>query len=233
MVGCPVRDRAWVLPFWKKYLEQAIPDGVDLHLAFVADRGDTETIDLINSWRDYPVTMAYSDLKYSPYDREWNEPRYGQMVDLRNQLLGIVREHEPDFFLSLDSDILLHPDAISSMLTLVGRADAIGGLTYLNPTDTRVVSAGSIRNGMLDRSHIIKGEIYTIDVVMAIVMMCPQAYNIDYEPHAHGEDLGWSIAAKNAGLNLMFDGRVFNPHVWSRDWLSVVVDKLDKEIACQ
>ena len=57
---------------------------------------------------------------------------------------------------------------------------------------------------------------------MAIKMMSPKAYNIDYESHIHGEDLGWSKAVKNAGGQMLWDGQVASKHVMNMKMFDVV-----------
>jgi hypothetical protein len=63
----------------------------------------------------------------------------------------------------------------------------------------------------LDRSD--SQGYFQVQIIMAIKMMGPDAYAIDYEPHAQGEDIGWSLACERAGLQLAWDGRVASKHV--------------------
>jgi hypothetical protein len=64
------------------------------------------------------------------------------------------------------------------------------------------------------------------DVIMAVKLMSPAAYNVDYEVHRQGEDIGWSIAARKKGVKLGWDGRTVSKHLMTKDAL----DKIDKRV---
>jgi hypothetical protein len=57
---------------------------------------------------------------------------------------------------------------------------------------------------------------------LAIKLMSPRAYNIDYRFHHQGEDIGWSVAATEKGLKLGWDGRICSKHVMAADQLQLV-----------
>lgn len=69
-------------------------------------------------------------------------------------------------------------------------------------------------------------NVMPVDVIMAIKLMTPEAYNINYEMQRHGEDIGWSLACKTAGLKLGWDGRQANKHVMDVDALGEVDDRV-------
>ena len=222
-VGCPVRDRNWILPKWKEHVENALPEGWDLIFIFVVSKEDHESIKLLDSWDNSNVVLV--DEKYSSYSRYWNSARYNEMVFLRNSLLKAVRYHEPDLFLSLDSDILLHKDAIANMYeTLMSEDDnliAVGGLTWLDPTDERVTNAAMLRSDLNGFRRVPDRGQFFVDVIMAIKLMSPIAYSIEYKYDSQGEDIGWSRAVKEAGYKLKFDSRLGNRHVWNQDWINI------------
>ncbi len=149
------------------------------------------------------------------------------MVHLRNRLLGAVREIGPDWFLSLDSDVLVHPRLVSNLIETSVGWDAVGGKLYMtsHQSDTNEVSfADFCRSGSNRWFRQNTIGVHRIDVVMACVLMRSRAYNVDYEFHHAGEDIGHALAMKRAGVTVAADGRVTNRHVMSPEAL----DRPDK-----
>jgi hypothetical protein len=192
--------------------------------AFVVTESDTETLDIIKSWPERSSIYLVDDEINTK--RLWNSERYEHMVDLRNKLLLLIRRLQPKYFLSLDSDILVHPDLIKNLIETAENhlgAIAVGGKTYMTVGDTNHPSYG-----MWDKHFAVMrreefGGIKRVDIIMAIKLMTKVAYKIDYRPHNQGEDLGWSEAARESG-QLWFDGRVASKHLMSE----YMLDQVDK-----
>lgn len=212
-IGCPVAHRAWVLDAWFDHIEEACDNAlVEPRYVFVGDPLDP-------SFRVIERRAGAFDLAEVPNrkgddTRRWDQPRYLEMVGLRNRLLGAVREFEPAFFLSIDSDILLHPDALNMLLEDMEKDDydAIGSRCYMTPTGRSCPSWARVSSqGSLQRYD--STGYFPVQVIMALKLMRPSAYAVDYELHVQGEDTGWSLACQRAGLRLGWDGRFGSKHV--------------------
>jgi hypothetical protein len=221
LIGCPVAHREWILTAWFAHVRAACDRaGLQPNFVFVVDPRDA-------SWariRDLaPGAMLIECVTTRSTDRrEWNTARYRQMVDLRNTLLNAVQLLKPDVFLSLDSDILLHPDQIKLLLETLAHYDAVGGRCYMTPSGVRFPSWGRLsRTGALQRTD--SDGILAADVIMAIKVMSPAAYSVSYQLDTQGEDVGWSRACAQRGLKLGWDGRVIAKHVLA-PYLLVPVD---------
>jgi hypothetical protein len=221
LVGCPTRNRTWILEEWREHVERATPGDWDLQYVFVVGIDDRETIEMLRSW---PRTqIIYVEEPDPGPKRSWGSVgRYDHMVFLRNTMLSKVRYLEPDLFLSLDSDILIGQDTIRDMYeTLVDQEfDAIGGVTWLDPVDPYCTNVANwTSNQMKAFKRVQSSGHHAVDVIMAIKLMTPAAYNVDYCYHFYGEDLGWNknmfLAKKRIGM----DGRTPSKHVMSPDWL--------------
>lgn len=211
IVGCPVSHREWILQPWFDHVARAVEiAGVEATFLFVCHPDDPSR-DCITAWAPFSTTILDAPFHRGVDQRRWNPERYGQMVELRNQLLRGVRERRPDLFLSLDSDILLHPDQLKFMVECLDRFDAVGGRCYMTPSGTRFPSWGRLNRGMLQR-HDAEGT-FSVDVIMACKLMTPFAYGVDYAVDLQGEDIGWSRNATAAGVRLGWDGRVIAKHV--------------------
>jgi len=214
LVGCPVLLRAWAMPGWFAHLDAAAARaGAHLEFIFVGASWD------LNTWQAIHAGVGARDVTEITVPeprhddrRDWASPgRKQRMVDLRNTLLGRVRELAPDWFLSIDSDIDLHPDALGYLLeTCSSRFDAAGAAVNL------VAGAPNyyIRNrgGGLERPPQRNPVVIGVDVIAAVKLMSPAAYQIDYTYNDHGEDVGWSDAARAAGLRLGWDARCWSTH---------------------
>lgn len=221
LVGCPVLHREWVLDAWFDHVEaSASVAGLSPSFIFVGDpERDPKTFAIINRRAPAAEIVAVDDVR--PVDRrEWHDRRYRRMVELRNHLLDGVRRLAPPMFLSLDSDILLHPSALDDIVPLLkptGEFDAVGGFCHLAEYGTKAPSYGFIsRQGRLQRRTATEfvGPA-RVDVLLAIKLMSPAAYAVDYVRDLRGEDTGWAKNCKQAGLVLGWSGRVASKHLFT------------------
>lgn len=230
VVGCPTKDRAYIIPDWCEHVIESLElAALDYSFLFAVDKrsqGDIEA--LTESLRNQTVSFCFVEDKDLLYERDWyNKERYHEMVYLRNSLLKRVRELDPDLFLSVDSDILVDRQLVRNLIEVISKPesnfDAVGGLCYMGNKQTypsfgflnpdKTVMFGRNSKPMLEKA---RQETIEVDVIMAIKLMSRAAYNVDYQYHDKGEDVGWSINAWNAGLRLGWDARVSNSHLMSR-----------------
>jgi hypothetical protein len=232
LIGCPVKDRGWIIETWWEYLIQAIGEldfQLDYKFILACSKEDT-TVDAISDlvqWGD--VIVHYVEEESGIYKREWSASAYGRMVAVRNDLLGAVRAYGPDCFVSIDSDILAHPSSLKNMFETLGKKKssgcvAVGGKTYLEEVGRRSPNYGCWTN-YAQKQNFKRSDserVMKVDALMAFKLMTPAAYNVDYSYHVHGEDLGWSKNVRKAGGTLWWDGRETSKHVMTKDWLEIV-----------
>jgi hypothetical protein len=224
-VGCPIKDRYWILPTWFNYVEDAAKiANVDVNYIFVVSKNDVRTLEILESKEN--TTLIFTDEVDETYRRIWNKSRYEHMVHLRNKLLRQVRKIKPFYFLSLDSDILIHPQAIKNMFDAFEQypdAWAVGSKCFLSTTTRVHPNMGNWSDRNFNKYYRAdSNNLVHSDILMAIKMMSPKAYNIDYQPHIHGEDLGWSRAVKEAGGEMFWDGKDASKHVMNMKMLDLV-----------
>lgn len=221
IVGCPVSYRSWILPAWFDHVEESCRvAGMRPTYAFVVNPEDLETVGVVEERASAAWILWVPDGRVNDL-RQWTDSRYRQLTYLRNGLLDLVNDERPDLFLSLDSDILLHPDAVRNLIESTEQFDAVGGKVYMTPTGDTCPSWGMFgREGGLRREE--ASGVFPVEIIMAVKLMTPKAYAVRYSFHTHGEDLGWSKNCAAAGVKLGFDGRVTSKHVMSREALEVV-----------
>jgi hypothetical protein len=227
LIGAPCLKREWIIEAWFLHVFQAIAalDATpEIAFLFVGGENDPTFAKIGEICKEAQV-RAYVEYVDEPRDldkREWNNTRYQRMVRLRNLLLGKVREFAPDYFLSLDTDILLHPEALKNLLESSVTFDAVGGRCYMTSIpDERLAPSCMMIGRLVNTRPDIEG-VASVDVIMAIKLMSPEAYMFDYEFDEQGEDLGISRVWREAGLKIGYDGRVCSKHVMAPGALHVI-----------
>ncbi len=231
LVGCPVSHRNWILPTWFEYVEEAFKlNGLQTEYVFALDAGDEETLACIDAHVElhnssYSVSFLANNTNPNPGFRNWHQPaRLKQMTRLRNQLLSSVRKVSPDYFLSLDSDILINPLSLRGCLDELEseRFDAISSKVFLSKGGGIVNAANYTRMKGIMRVDV--PYVTKVDVIMAYKLMNKRAYSIDYTFNTLGEDIGWSMECKKEGVSLGYSGEIASKHVMAEDELF----KIDK-----
>ena len=220
-VGCPVYNRMWALPAWEDWILHACGNAnVRPQFYFVGTSSTDGSREFCEERGK--VIPAWEGLNLPPEGRQWDDRRYSHMAWLRNHLLREIRKDEPDLFLSIDSDILLHPKALSNLLETIENYDAVGGKCYLTPQPTKVPNYGQRTVSGGYRRPDTNPGVMKVDVLMALVLMTPEAYAVDYTFHKQGEDFGWSENARLRGLRFGFDSRLTSKHVMKPEALKKI-----------
>lgn len=220
IVGCPVKHRDWILPSWFGHVEQAFSvAGVTPEYIFAVDPRDSSTQVIKDECRARGRLLHFVNIvedQQGERSHRWDkEDRLQHLTLVRNALLREVRRLEPHAFLSLDSDILITPQTVKNLWTTAWEDerlfDAVGGKCYLG------AGVDAITWGLYSEEQGLRRQeasgVFVVDVIMAIKFMSPAAFNVDYVYHHKGEDIGWSMACRRAGLTLGWDGRETCKHV--------------------
>lgn len=221
VVGAPVHQRAWILPSWFDHLA-AQDNSSELTIVLNYGPGDDETLDVIQrESRFEQIVVIESEGLEHHANRDWGLERFDVMAQLRNDLLAVVRNLRPDFFLSCDTDILLPPGALTHLLQESGQWDGIAPLTHMSPY-------ADCPNWLTkDLKRFPSPDVVTDSyAVFGVVLMKPSLYAIDYSTHPWGEDLGWAESAHKAGLRLALDPRVRAKHVMRPDMLHTIDERV-------
>jgi len=229
LVGCPAYGRNWILPTWFEYVEKACDaNGVTPSYVFALEASDEDTLACIDAHagmydRSYATVsvLAHPGPSLGPA-RNWHQPaRLHHMVELRNEMLSEVRKVSPDMFLSLDSDILITGISLEKAIRAISSEgyDAVSSGVYLGKGKGVTNAAYYDRKSGLKRC--INPYLAKVDILMAYKLMNTAAYGVDYCYNNQGEDIGWSLACKEAGLKLGFDGSSFSKHVMEEEDLQV------------
>lgn len=243
LIGCPIYQRDWIFPYWIFSIERQSVDLSDIGFVFIASENDTFTIQCLTSWKEKHPEVEVFDIVYADQlnhfshpegQRHWTLSKYENMVNLRNLLLSKVREYQPDFFFSLDSDILIsNPSTLELLMAHIkDGADAVSPLMFMTPVGIQFPSVMKWLDepgGRAHRNHEFPlGDYFQSDVIMAAKMMSKNVYNnVDYSIHQQGEDLGWSFNCFKKGYSLYSASYIYAIHVMSRQMLEAIKKQND------
>lgn len=232
LIGCPTYKRTWILPLWIRCILSQSVHISDIGFVFEVSPDDQETIMSLESWKKIDSRIPYFNIKirediphfeHENHGRQWSMSKYVNMVSLRNSLLETVREVQPDYYFSLDSDILLtNPNTLELLIAhLKCGADAVNPLMFMTPEGVNYPSVMDWRpdvpNKAFRKAVYDLGDYFKSDIIMAAKMMSDNVYNnVDYELHEQGEDVGWSLQCKEKGYDLFCASYIYAPHIMSK-----------------
>lgn len=129
VVGCPVYRRAAQLRRWFEAVRKQ--KGLwELSVVIVGTKGDKEVEEVLQREKhehseDYEGGLFFIQHEWGEegLDHNWTPERVEVVAKKRNVLLNASRQLEPDYFLSLDSDVLMPEDGL---LKLIQCAEGIG-----------------------------------------------------------------------------------------------------------
>ena len=231
LIGCPIYKRNWILHHWIRCLLNQSVDLSNIGFVFEVSPDDNDTVVILDAFKKFEKRIPYFNIKvrkdiphfqHIENGRQWTLSKYQNMVSLRNSLLQTVREVEPDYYLSLDSDILLiDPNTIELLIAHInGGADGVSPLMFMTPVGDMYPSVMSWIGDGSDKAFRHQrypiGTYFQSDVIMAAKMMSKSLYQtVDYRIHEQGEDVGWSYDAYLAGCKLFSASYIYAPHIMS------------------
>ncbi len=124
MVGCPIYNRAWILPRWLDALAQQTA-AAEIALAFCHTEGNdgTERIiaaEKLKSRFRYVDVYNFTGGVEGGKEHNWTDlDRLNTIAAKRNRLLDMARHSDAEFYLSLDSDVLVPDGGLQTLLDTI------------------------------------------------------------------------------------------------------------------
>lgn len=243
LIGCPIYKRDWILHHWIKCIINQSIDTSNIGFIFECSPDDEETIKILNIWKKLDKNIPHFDIRirediphfeHMNNGRQWTISKYENMVSLRNSLLDKARELDPDYYFSLDSDILIQDYNTLELLIahIKSGADAVSPLMFMTPVGDLYPSVMTWAKDGTDKARRERryriGSYFKADVIMAAKMMSKQVYNnVDYRLHEQGEDVGWSHNAMLNGFKLYSASYIYAPHIMSKEMYKTFLSEGD------
>lgn len=226
MIGAPIRDREWILP---NYLDALIGLNYPKELisfCFIINDCTDDSKEIATAFINKAKILGYRDAKLihmnlgakrDARDATRNEI-YRSLSVLRNKLLSEIGES--DYFFSVDSDIIVPPNALMELVN--SKKDICSALIYndLHFNSHNITWPNRYCNILIERdgqiTHYLdypQDSLFKVHTTGAVYLLsrnvCRDCY---YEYHPQGEDVGFCIVAKNKGYEVWCNSSIFCDH---------------------
>lgn len=227
LIGCPVRNRAWVLPYYLNSLEKIKKNNkynIDFYFIINDSVDDTKKLLSFYPHEVWNTPAATETEKRGTYS-------YDRLANLRNRLCNVAIEKDVDFLLSIDSDIIVSINIIESLMNLYATLKVAYGTdkivisplvrnypvpktgedTY--PAHNAMMRCGvSVYRSEMDR--IFTEPFVCVDVTGACTLIPKSLLSVRYGFHPQGEDCLWSQRVQEAGGHLFVTSEVSTIHYY-------------------
>jgi len=234
LIGCPVRNRSWVLPTFLERL--AAIKYENKQFMFMENNSKDNTYDILHDFFSHVdgVTLcrftSHQEENIPSEDRiGYKTNQYAYLADIRNKFMQhVLRLNWGEYLLSIDSDILVPSDSISQLLDIYQsfprnkRKWIISGAVISNDPKITEITGKSRTNFMNKRNNLYVHPIqyplegwHQVDMVGAVhlipiplIQYMFDMYGGFYFPDKQGEDLGFAHRApKETGWYVNMDCR--------------------------
>lgn len=117
MVGCPVRNRAWILPDYLKALDRLDYPPELLEFCFIVNDSQDNTGAILKEFSQRRSTRLVIDNQVSPPGYKRGNYSFSRLAGLRNRLLAEFKTSDCQYLFSVDSDILVPTNALSGLMS--------------------------------------------------------------------------------------------------------------------
>jgi glycosyltransferase involved in cell wall biosynthesis len=220
-IGCPVYNREWSLPRWFQSIFDQKMNPKNIDLVFAYTEGEDKTRDILDKYGVKFQSLTIIDCNDLPAYAGRDNGRFYPLVILRNRIFDVLKEIQPDYFLSWDSDILLPEGTLKGLLQ--DKKDIVGPWIDLVPPNgipncvTQTHTGGFKRYKPYSKFYPQTG-LYEVSSVFAVSLMENKIFNTcTYKWHAGGEDYGFAQEVINAGFHSWMDANFMGTHLYKKD----------------
>lgn len=219
MIGCPVRNRAWILPRYLQHLKKLEFPSEKIEYCFVINDCVDETLDILESFayeQSSPVKLIRINFGQNQGHERGNYS-FSRLASLRNLLLNGFLDSACDYLFSVDSDILLPPSALRCLLE--DNCDIVSALVCNGHElgNQKIFNILSRKNGRW--MHLLefpRDRIFQVDCTGAAYLIkrgVIEAYGVRYSTAMGAEDIGFCQSASSKGIKIYCDGRIECNHI--------------------
>lgn len=216
MIGCPVRNRAWILPVYLQHLTKLHYPADQVEFCFIINDCTDNTEQILQEFAAaYPARLLYD---YSSLAGGWRRGsyHYGRLAFLRNRLLEAFLTSDCQYLFSIDSDILVPSHSLLQLIqadvdvisALVCNGEEIGDRLFYNIFE-------QINNCLLPIRDFSRQGVFPVDCTGAAYLIKKQviASGVRYNACSGPEDIGFCQEVKKHGFSIFCDGRLECRHI--------------------
>lgn len=220
MIGCPIRNRAWVLPEYLKHITSLDYNPADLEFCFIINDSDDNTGSILEEFalqNPGKVRLVVQDFDL-PGGYLRGQYNFSRLAFLRNRLLQEFLDSSCSHLFSIDSDILvptcalkiLLQDACDIVSALVCNGHEIGdkelfNILYLDPD-----------KGYLHMRDFPRSQLFRVECTGAACLIergVIEDSGVRYSAARGPEDIGFCEDARRKGIEIFCDSRVECVHL--------------------
>lgn len=221
-IGCPIYNREWSLPRWFQCVFDQKVSLKNTDLVFAYTEGDDKTLDIINKYGQKFNSLNIIECNDIRAFGNRDSDRYYSLVILRNRIFEVLRELQPDYFFSYDSDILIPEGTLKGLIK--DKKDIVGPWVDLVPPNgipncvTQLPNGGGFRRRKPYDQFYPQAGLYEVSSVFAVSLMKNEVFNTcTYKWHTGGEDYGFAEEVINAGFTSWMDANFIGTHLYKKD----------------
>ena len=219
-IGCPIFEREWSLPRWFQCIFNQKVQTKNTDLIFAYTEGKDNTLGIIEKYGDKFNSVNIIDCNDIPFYRERDANRFYSLVILRNRIIDVLREIQPDYYFSYDSDILIPDNTLKTLIK--DKKDIVAPWVDLvldgTPNCSSLEGEGGFRRRKPYELHYPKQGLYKVDTVFAVFLMENKVFNnCTYAWHTGGEDFGWALDVIEKGYESWMHGDLVCTHLYRKD----------------
>ncbi len=233
-IGCPVRDRGWILPLYLKHLMALDYPKELIGFCFLLNDSTDNSEEILYKFKeDHESEYRFIDIHKldigtdKDYRTKGREIIYHALVTVRNHLLDLIKGlYYTDYFFSVDSDILVPPHALKRLIE--DKKKIVAGVIwndyvanpearYPNVRSNLIIKSGTGPNGEELLEHYYNyplNQLFKVYMTGAVYLLAREVYSTcRYSFSSHGEDYGFCKDAIDRCYDLWADSRVFCHHI--------------------
>lgn len=224
LIGCPARNRDWILPRYLEALEKLDYDDSKLEYCFIVNDSTDKTLEIFQEFRNKKSNQVRIITCNLQGNTGHNRGYYSffHLAILRNILLGELLKSDCEYLLSVDSDILVPPHTLKYLLA--DNCDIISALVC-NGHEIGDKNIYNILKRKLDEryEHIRdfpSDQIFEVDCTGAAYLIKREVidkYRLRYSASRGSEDIGFCENAKARGIKIYCNPQVEAKHEMIRN----------------
>ncbi len=220
MIGCPVRNRAWVLPLYLQALQTLEYPETKIEFCFILnDCTDQTPLILERFAREHAGRVNLLTINFG-LNKGYRRGMYdfSRLAALRNHLLNAFLQSNCERLFSLDSDILAPPETLARLIqddcdivsAPVCNGHEMGDKSLYN------ILIRDIRGELVHWRDFPRDRVFPVDCTGAAYLIkraVVEKYGVRYSSHQGAEDIGFCEAARQQGFGIYCDGRLECTHL--------------------
>lgn len=225
LIGCPVRNRAWILPHYLRAMQSLDYPREKLQYCFVLNNSTDCSQEIIEEFARNNNTDIIIFDQEKPRGVERGYYSFTHLASLRNTLLNQFLETGADYLFSVDSDILVPADSLSR---LIAHNCDIVSMLVCNGHQIGDPDVYNVLRQVDDRYEYIRDfprhGVFPVDCTGAAYLIKRRVITrgVRYCTDGGGEDIGFCQQAREMGFQLYCDGSLEAFHIMHENQLSLL-----------